>query len=115
MRFFVLVTAIYSAPESNDLASLWRTKSSSGIKKLKRGTELCAFIADYLSQFQLENQEQFTRGDTHVVISRDTNKIMQWSFTMYKEKDLLHAVSHLTREELLRDLKELLPLKELVQ
>lgn len=107
MRRFVLVTATHSSPDSTD----W---TCSGIKKLKRGVPLEEFMQGYLMQFPFpENVESFTRGGTRVVIHRQPNKVMQWAFTEYKEEDLLHAVSHLTREELLRDLKELLPLKEL--
>lgn len=106
MRRFVLVTATHSEVGRND----W---TCSGIKKLKRGTSLAEFMDEYLAQFTVENKEQFVRGETHVVISREQSRVMQWAFTEYKEDDLLRAVSHLTREELLRDLQELLPLKEL--
>ena len=106
MRRFVLVTATNSNPGRTDTVS-------AGIRKLKRGVDLAAFKAEYLSQFEIPNREEFVRGDTHVVISRSDGNVLQWAFTEYKEGDLLHAVRHLSREELLRGLKELLPLKDI--
>lgn len=106
MRRFVLVTATYSAEGSTD-------SSSSGIKKLKRGVTLPEFAQGYMMQFPYEeNREVFQRGETLVILGREPGRVMQWTFTEYKEEDLLHAVRHLTREEMLRDLKELLPLRE---
>lgn len=106
MRRFVLVTASHSMPTMVG-------STCAGIRKLKRGTDLDTFIAEYLATFDIPNREDFQRGETKVIISRAENSIMQWAFTEYKEEDLLHAVRHLSREELLRDLKELLPLKEI--
>lgn len=102
MRSFVLVTAVNSGPGRGDVCS-------SGIRKLKRGLELSSFATEYISQFNLSSYEEFTRGSTLVVLHKSDVDILQWTFTEYKEEDLLHAVRHLTREELLRDLKELLP------
>ena len=106
MRRFVLVTVAHSLP------SMVGT-TVAGIRKLKRGVDLDDFIVEYLSSFEILNREDFLRGNTKVVVSRSADSITQWSFTEYKEEDLLHAVRHLTREELLRDLKELLPLKDI--
>lgn len=108
MRRFLLVRATSSSPGNGDV-------SHSGIKKLKRGVSLDEFISEYLSQFNLAEKEEYMRGPTKVVILRQESNILQWAFTEYSEDDLLHAVSHLTREELLRDLKELLPLKEIIR
>jgi hypothetical protein len=99
------VTATHSAPGRSD-------SSCSGIKKLKRGVTLQEFTQGYMTQFPDDNLETFQRGDTIVVLARKPENVMQWAFTEYKEEDLLHAVRHLSREEMLRDLKELLPLKE---
>lgn len=105
-RRFVLVTATQ--------AQRGLTESTcSGIRKLKRGVSLTEFMSGYLEQFNLQNPESFMRGESLVIIAREIDKVMTWSFTEYPELELLTAVRHLSREELLRDLKELLPLKDI--
>ena len=105
MRTFVLVTATKGSREAAD-------RSSAGIRKLKRGLKLDDFIVGYLDPFKLGDVEHFVRANTHMVISRTDGMVLTWGFTGYSENDLLSAVKHLSKDELLRDLKELLPLRD---
>lgn len=100
-RKFILVTA--------SCATKGKIALASGMRKLKRGTTLAEFITAYLDSIgvRVSAEDILEREGTHVV-TRDS---MSWNFTEYDEADLLTAVSHLSRDELLRDLKELLPLK----
>lgn len=102
MRRFILVTDTQSEPAG--------VKTHSGIKKLKRGVGIVDFMSEYLEQFAGQ-KEIYARGETQVAFAREDNKSIQWAFTEFAEDELIRAVSNLTREELLRDLKELLPLK----
>jgi hypothetical protein len=104
-RKFVLVTA------TSDSAGLPGT-SCAGIKKLKRGVTLEDFVQEYTAG--LEVQEITKREDTVTAFKRHPDKVLTWSFTEYHEDDLLRAVSHLTKDELIRDIQEILPLKETV-
>jgi hypothetical protein len=105
-RRFVLVTA--TCTEQNA-----PTKNSAGIRKLKRGFAFDEFVAEYLKPWTDSLQELLIRETTTTAIARVDGQLLTWSFTEYPEEELISAVSHLTREELLRDLKELLPLKEM--
>lgn len=104
MKKFVLVTATCSEPGLHDV-------TSAGIRKLKRGTTLDEFITAYLNDLDIWDAERLERGDSTIMIVRTPERVVHWAFTTYKEDDLFDAVKHLTREELLRDIKELLPLK----
>lgn len=105
MRHYVLVTAHRGTSATNS--------AGSGIRKLKRGTSLPEFILDYFSLVGKVIDESciLKRDGTYVVIITEPEEIFSWNFTEYAEPEIISAVSHLTREELLRDLKELLPLK----
>jgi hypothetical protein len=106
MRNFVLVTATASD-------RMGKTTSGSGIKKLKRGLALEQFATAYLSTvFDTSTYWEFLERDkSWVAIRTLPDMVYTWTFTQYPEPELLSAVSHLTRDELFRDLKELLPLK----
>lgn len=110
-RRFVLVTASY--------VENGKIFAASGIRKLKRGVGMAQFIREHLESVGVHHDDTdiLSRGDTWMVKhvahpdgSFVTNSLA-WNYTEYAEDDLLHAVSHLTKEELLRDLKDLLPLK----
>lgn len=104
-RRFVLVTVALSTGT--------RDQAAAGIRKLKRGVSLPQFITDYLGALEIEVDEQhiLKRDDTYTVIKAADGAVSTWNFTEFSEDDLFHAVSHLSKDELLRDLKELLPLK----
>ena len=106
MRKFVLVTA------TQDRIGI--SQSSAGICKLKRGIKIEQFISEYLLKLGIAG-DVLQRGNTCTVIKKQDEICFTWGFTEYPESELLHAVSHLTREELLRDLKELLPLRNIVK
>lgn len=111
MRKFVLVTATKTKPGSPDIVA-------AGIKKLKRGTSMNEFIDAYFSEqtsSDIDLKNLLQRNSTFTLIKNAPEETKTWSFTEYAEDDLLHAVKHLTKEELLRDLRELLPLKEFKQ
>lgn len=100
-RRFVLVTASY--------VQNGRALTASGIRKLKRGVSLPQFIEGYLTSVgtSVDDVQIFRREDTYTV----SDAIHSWNFTEFPEDELFSAVSHLTKDELLRDLHELLPLK----
>jgi hypothetical protein len=106
-RKFVLVTAAHVAGNA--------VKEAAGIRKLKRGCTLLEFVNEYLSQFENLASETVVliRDGAYAVTSKnkEAKELVTWNFTLYEEDELLTAVGHLKREELLRDLKELLPLK----
>jgi hypothetical protein len=106
MRNFVLVTATASD-------RVGKTTTGSGIKKLKRGVALEQFATAYLETvFDTKTPWEFLERDkSWVAIRTLPDMVYTWTFTQYSEDDLFSAVAHLTKEELLRDLKELLPLK----
>lgn len=105
MRNFVLVTAARTESDKTPVMG-------SGIRKLKRGTPISQFITDYLVSVGATDDTQILKRDnTYTAVLRADGVVHSWSFTEYPENDLLTAVSNLTREELLRDIKELLPLK----
>ena len=107
MRNFVLVTATASD-------RVGKTTTGSGIKKLKRGIALEQFAVAYLETvFSIKTVpwEFLERDKSWVAIRTLPDMVYTWTFTQYSEDDPFSAVSHLTKEELLRDLKELLPLK----
>lgn len=112
MRNYVLVSA--TCTEHNSV-----TRAGNGIRKLKRGIALELFVTEYLQTLLAECDElhQFTRFEllerdgTWTAIRHVKGAVFTWTFTEYPEGELITAVSHLTRDELLRDLKELLPLK----
>lgn len=104
MRNFVLVTATRAEPDKTPVVG-------SGIRKLKRGVSLPQFISEYLGAACPGNVDILKRDGTYTAVSRAEGAAYSWSFTEYPEDELLTAVANLTREELLRDLKELLPLK----
>jgi hypothetical protein len=108
MRNFVLVTATCTGQNGN-------TKAGNGIRKLKRGIAIEMFVEEYLVEAvgSLEEYQLLDRDGTWIAIQRTEGAVYTWTFTPYPEDDLIAAVSHLTRAELLRDLKELLPLKAL--
>ena len=117
-RKFVLVTATYTN-------EAWRDVTAAGIRRLKRGVSIKQFITDFLVERGLDESEVLTlqRDDTYTVLHVDrtleqndegpVRGCTSLNFTEYDEDDLFSAVAHLSREELLRDLKELLPLKGL--
>jgi hypothetical protein len=110
MRRFVLVTAVTAEPSGDVTAS--------GIRKLKRGVTLLGFMHKYLETVKNDDAPStlyYDREGTIVATRHGSKKVSTWNFTEYPETEIISAVSHLTREELLRDLKELLPLKELVR
>lgn len=99
----MLVTAVRSGAD----ASL-----ASGIRKLKRGCTLSEFISAYMhDEVKIKKYTLFNRDGTMQCVSHEDGPVSSFSFTAYPEDELLSAVSNLTKEELLRDLKELLPLK----
>lgn len=110
MKRFVLVSAVMSSPGKQDL-------KGSGIRKLKRGVALGDFVNGFFSDPALagiyESVHVFERGDTWTAVYSNDGAVYMWSFTPYVETDLRTAVKYLSRAELLRDLKELQPLKEL--
>ena len=109
MRRFVLVTAVKSQKGAVDI-------SCAGIRKLKRGVTLPQFVLDYVAEIgDTGPSEMLRRGDTYTLVAMKDDILYTWNFTMYEEEDLMRAVSNLTRDELLRDLKELLPLKDIVR
>lgn len=103
MRRFVLVTVIKSTPGAE-------YESHSGIKKLKRGTTLHEFAMTSISELH-KAATFWNREGTYTATLRDGEAIFTYTYTEYPESDLMLAVSHLTRDELLRDVKELLPLR----
>lgn len=109
-RRFVLVTATKIEP--NQIPA-----GGNGIRKLKRGLSLKDFMDTYLAQFSTVGQINILRREHSFAVKlhepsvEHPTRIFTWTFTEYPEDELLTAVAHLTREELLRDLKELLPLK----
>lgn len=115
MRKFILVTAAKSEAGKSDL-------HGAGIRKLKRGLTIQDFIHDFACKITdqdgksiLHNEDAhiLERNGTYTLIYRGPNQVYMWSFTEYKDSDIKLAVSHLTRQELLRDLKELQPLEGL--
>lgn len=105
MKRFVLVTAVVTATGASS------TKAS-GIRKLKRGVLLTEFIQEHLQSIGVHQFETIDRDGSTVVMTTTGDSICSWYFTEYQETELFTAVAHLTRDELLRDLKELLPLRE---
>lgn len=104
-RHFVLVTA-------NAALTAGLVKSAAGIKKLKRGVSLHDFMQEYISKFNYNAETTILkRDDAYMVTRREPDRIFTWHFTEYDEVDILFAVRHLSRDELHRDLKELLPLR----
>lgn len=104
MRNFVLVTATATSRAA--------TTEGTGIKKLKRGVALEQFVCQYLTGItELAECELLERAGAWTAIRRTTESVFTWTFTAYPEDELFTAVAHLTKDELLRDLKELLPLK----
>lgn len=107
MRNFVLVTATRSTGP---------VATGSGIRKLKRGVQLRDFVDTYIrEEAKLSLYKTYDRDDTITVVATADGSSLSWNFTTFPEDELLSAVSHLTKEELLRDLKELLPLKAELQ
>jgi hypothetical protein len=106
MRNFVLVTATRTEPDKTPV-------TGSGIRKLKRGVGMATFIREYLESVGVhhDDTDMLLRDGTWTVLLRTPGAAFSWNLTEYPEGDLITAVSHLTRDELLRDLKELLPLK----
>jgi hypothetical protein len=103
MRRFVLVTATRTTPGTSP-------KQGSGIKKLKRGVTLMDFAVQYIEP--LGHVDLYNRDGMITVIKNEPDvAVTTWTFTEYEEDDLLTAVANVSREELLRDLKEILPLK----
>ncbi len=107
MKRFILVTAVVCIPGD-------ATNKASGIKKLRRGVDLHEFIKGYMLSLGIHEFETLDRDQSTVVMKTAGEKLCSWYFTEYQESELFDTVAHLTREELLRDLKELLPLKETV-
>jgi hypothetical protein len=112
MRNFILVNALRWKPGTVEVAE------ANGIRKLKRGVTLDTFIANYLTEeceLTDDMYVKYNRGqdEEYVCVAQRTLDGVKayWIFTLYPESELISAVSHLTKEELLRDLKELLPLK----
>lgn len=106
MRRFVLVRATVT-PLGRPPATV------SGVRKLKRGVTLDEFVAAYAAEVGISypgDATRFDRDGTVVLCQDEAAGAITWNFTEYAEPALLTAVSHLTREELLRDLPELLPL-----
>jgi hypothetical protein len=106
MRRFVLIM------RTN--AELGKTESSSSLRKLKQSMTIADFIEEHLALplIQMTSHQSYMRSNSYFVIGRQNDAVITWSFTEYNEDNLLSAVSHLTKEELINDLKELLPLKE---
>ena len=100
-RRFVLVTASVSNGWSKDQAA-------AGIKKLKRGVTLKEFVDEFVRTVGADII--IPRDDSFTAIKR-TDRTYSWTFTEYHEDELFSAVAHLSKEEVLRDLNELLPLK----
>lgn len=107
MRKFVLVTATGAANG--------KILKAAGIKKLKRGVKLNEFILGFREQLNLPatSTEILEREGETVVMYQAGESLYSWQFKQYDEGELFSAVAHLSREELLRDLNELLPLKDL--
>lgn len=103
MRRFVLVTVTRSTPGTE-------AETHSGIKKLKRGVTLHDFSMQSISELH-KSATFWNREGTYTAVIRDDDVIYTYLYTEYAEEDLMLAVSHLTRDELLRDVKELLPLR----
>ena len=109
MKRFVLVTAVKSQQGCTDIAC-------AGIRKLKHGVSLLQFVMDYIAEIGAAGSSEFLqRGDTYTLVAMKDDILYTWNFTMYEEENLMRAVSNLSRDELLRDLKELLPLKDIVR
>ena len=115
MRKFILVTAAKSEPGKSDV-------HGAGIKKLKRGLTIQDFIQEFAygirdedgkSILHNEDAHVLERNGTYTLIYRTKTQVFMWSFTEYKDSEIKLAVSHLTKQELLRDLKELQPLEGL--
>jgi hypothetical protein len=111
-RRFVLVTAVD--------ASVRGTRTASGIKKLKRGVTLREFATDFKTQIGAEELRERPSLSLETLRERPSwftcsmsyeGHFLQWTFTEYQEDELFDAVAHLTKEELFRDLPELLPLR----
>lgn len=100
-RRFVLVTAV-------DVSS-YGTRSASGIKKLKRGVTIHEFIQSFMSS--VGASKLIERNGWYACSTEFNGHHLHWTFTEYPEDALFEAVAHLTRDELLRDLPELLPLR----
>jgi hypothetical protein len=98
MKNYVLVTAVRAVPGEKPV-------QAAGIKRLKRGTSIAQFICDFLP----EACTIYNRGDeirtTYTAVNGNG---CAWSFTVFSKEELLTAVSHLTRDELLRDIGALL-------
>jgi len=105
-RQFVLVKATISEQGFAD-------RQGSGICKLKRNQNLSEFITQYTLDRGFSNLELYERGSSTAAIFRTDTQIMTWNFTVYGEDDIMQAIVNLSREELIRDLQEILPLKEL--
>ena len=109
MRNFVLVTATCTKQNGN-------TTQGAGLKKLKRGVTLDAFAHDHMASIgvllRAGGVHVFERDTTLTVINRTKDAVITYSFTSFPEEELFTAVAHLTKDELMRDLKELLPLKD---
>jgi len=113
MTRFVLVTAV-------KVDSLQREQSAAGIARLKRRVSLPQFIFDFMSARGMNDQNSalLKRDDAYTAVypasgaADHVNGLLNFTFTEYNEEDLLSAVAHLSKEELMRDLKELLPLGE---
>lgn len=110
MRKFILVTAAKSEPGKSDV-------HAAGIRKLKRGVTVQEFIHAYFSELTIDNTKADTllessnahvleRNGTYTVVYHTGSMVLMWSFTEYRGDDLLRAVKYLSKEELLRDMKD---------
>jgi hypothetical protein len=78
--------------------------------------QLRDFVSTYIrEEAKLDLRQVYDRDDTITVVTTIDGASCSWSFTVFPEDELLTAVSHLSKEELLRDLKELLPLRTELQ
>lgn len=109
MRKFILVTAAKSEPGKSDA-------HAAGIRKLKRGVTIQDFIHGYFSEMKADhtgaildspNAHILERNGTFTVVYHTGSMVLMWSFTEYREDDLLRAVKYLSKEELRRDLKDM--------
>lgn len=84
--------------------------TGAGIKVIKRGETLESFTQHYLESVNADDAELIIREKQILAkFSRD-DAVFHWVFTLYEDSQLFEAVGNLTREELLRDMKDILPL-----
>lgn len=113
MRKFVLVVAT-SLCMAGGVGSTAPTKAS-GIKKLKPGVSLMEFVETFMKETLGDRQYALTERDDSifcVIESQDRLFTMSWHFCVYTDDDIMTAVSHLTKDELVRDLPNILPINK---